>query len=203
MKKSIYLGCCLLLIAIVASGLWSIGASKPSVAQQNQDTSIISRADELVQDMSLQSELILTGRCVDTSTTWVEDGRILVTLATISVDEVIKGGQISTVTVVLPGGVDLNRDVPVAMTYAGAPRIANKDEVFLFLNGEEMVSNGYSILGLSQGKFSIVEDENGQKLVSPDPIQAKVQSGSGLVRGNRPLVSLSDFKEKVKGYLGQ
>jgi hypothetical protein len=153
--------------------------------------------------MAQQSELILTGRCVDTSSTWVENGRVLVTLATISVDEVIKGDQASTVTVVLPGGIDINRRIPVAMTYAGAPKIIPQEEVFLFLTGEEAISNGYSIMGFSAGKFSIIEEESGQRLVSRDLIKSRVKTSPGAVRGNRQFVSLSDFKEKVRGYLGQ
>jgi hypothetical protein len=128
---------------------------------------------------------------------------VLVTLATISVDEVIKGGQTSTVTVVLPGGVDVNRRIPVAMTYAGAPKIIPQEEVFLFLTGEGAVSDGYSIMGFSEGKFSIVEDEDGQRLVSRDLIKTRVKTAPGAVRGNRQFASLSDFKEKVRGYLGQ
>jgi hypothetical protein len=157
----------------------------------------------MLVDLAQQSELILTGRCTDTSSAWIENGRVLVTLATISVDEVIKGEQASSVTVVLPGGVDLNRKIPVAMTYAGAPRIAPQEEVFLFLTNEEAVSSGYSITGFAEGKFSIIEDEAGQKVISRDLIKTRVERAPGKVRGSRQFVPLSDFKQKVKGYLGQ
>lgn len=203
MKKSVYASCCLVLAALIASGLWATRATSPSPSDQGTDSNVTSQSDLVLQDMAQQSELILTGRCADTSSTWIENGRVLVTLATISVDEVIKGDQASTVTVVLPGGIDINRRIPVAMTYAGAPKIIPQEEVFLFLAGEEAIYNGYSIMGFSAGKFSIVEDEDGQRLVSRDLIKTRVKQSPGAVRGNRQFVSLSDFKEKVRGYLGQ
>lgn len=203
MKKTLFASCFLVIVALVASGLWATGATSPSPSAQGADSTVITRSDRLLGDMARQSELILTGRCTDTTSTWIENNRVLVTLATISVDEVIKGEQSSTVTVVLPGGVDLNRRISVAMTYAGAPRIAPQEEVFLFLTGEEAVSSGYSITGFAEGKFSIIEDEAGQKVISRDLIKTRVETAPGKVRGSRQFVPLSDFKQKVRGYLGQ
>ncbi|MEK6407842.1 MAG: hypothetical protein AABN34_12840 [Acidobacteriota bacterium] len=140
---------------------------------------------------------------MDSRTAWIEDGRVLVTLATVTVDEVIKGTAASTLTVVLPGGVDLDRRIPVAMTYAGAPTMASQEEVFLFLTGEERVTNGYAVMGFAQGKLSVIRDEDGEKLVSSDLTKVRGNKGPGVVRGNRQFVSLSEFKAKVKGYLGQ
>ena len=203
MKKVLNASCCLALVALVAFGLRATEATTPSFSDQAMKASIISRDDHVIQDMALQSELIVTGRCLGTRSTWVEDGRVLVTLATISVDEVLKGNQTSNATVVLPGGVDANRRIPVAMTYAGAPRIAPQEEILLFLTGEDVVAGAYAITGFAQGKYSIVEDEEGQKLVSRDPIGTRVQRGPGLARGGRQFVPLSEFKQKVRGYLGQ
>jgi hypothetical protein len=151
--------------------------------------------------MTEESDLIVTGSCLETRSTWIEDGRVLVTLATISVNEVIKGDQASTVTVVLPGGVDLTRRIPVAMTYAGAPQITAQEEVVLFLVGEQAVPNSYAVAEFASGKLSIVKDEGGEQLVSPDPIKPAVNDGPGRVRGSRQLVPLTEFKEKIRGFL--
>jgi hypothetical protein len=204
MKKKIYGVCCLLLVALAASGLWATKAVNTNIADEVVATDAASTpADLSVRDLALQSELIVTGRCVDTRTAWVENGRILVTLATVSVDEVIKGNNTSTVTVVLPGGADANRRIPVAMTYAGAPTIAPQEDVFLFLSSEQALAGGYAVMGFSQGKFSIVEDEDGQKLVSRDLTKMRLQRGTGVTRGNRHLTPMSEFKQKVRGFLGQ
>ena len=198
--KKILLGisCCLL----VASGLWVTKAVELFGTDEVLDTTTTSlTADLSVRDMALQSELIITGECVETRSVWLD--RTLVTLATISVSEVIKGEEASSVTVVLPGGVDANRRIPVAMTYAGAPQVAPEEKVFLFLTSEEGVTNGYTVMGFAQGKFSIVENEQGEQLVSRDLTKVKLQSGPGVVRGNSQFAPLSNFKEKVKGYLRQ
>jgi hypothetical protein len=194
----------LIVAALVASGLWAANAVNSSEADQIIETgSAGSPTDLSTRDMALQSEMIITGRCLDTSTAWIENGRVLVTLATVAVDEVIKGTQTSTVTVVLPGGIDANRPIPVAMTYAGAPTIAPNENVFLFLTAEERITNGYAVMGFAEGKLSIIEDEAGQKLVSRDLTKVRGQRGPGVVRGNRQFVPLSEFKEKVLSYLGQ
>lgn len=204
MKKLIYGVCCLVLVALIASGLRATKAVNSEMADQVVETDGSGTATDLsIQDLALQSELIVTGQCIDTSTAWIEDGRILVTLATIAVDEVIKGENASTVTVVLPGGADANRRIPVAMTYAGAPTIAPQEDVFLFLSAEEAVASSYSVMGFAQGKFSIVEDEDGQKHVSRDAAKVRVDRGTGVTRGNRKITPLPEFKQKVRGFLGQ
>jgi hypothetical protein len=195
---------CLILVAFIASGIWATKAINFDEADQViETTSAGSAADVSTRDMALQSNLIVTGRCIDTASTWIENGRVLVTLATVAVDEVIKGTQASTVTVVLPGGTDANRRIPVAMTYAGAPTMAPQENVFLFLTSEERVAGGYSVMGFAEGKLSVIEDEAGEKLVSRDLTKVRGQRGPGVVRGNRQFVPLSEFKAKVLSYLGQ
>ena len=68
--------------------------------------------------LTVSASVIATGRCVDLHTAW--EGRVLVTVATISVTDVLKGEPGRTMTIALPGGADANRKFPVAMTYAGA-----------------------------------------------------------------------------------
>lgn len=203
MKKVIFGTCCLLLVALIASGLWATKAVNLTEQDQVIDASSASLAADLsIRDMALQSELIVAGRCVETHSAWIENNRVLVTLATVQVDETLKGGAASTITVVLPGGIDSNRRIPVAMTYAGAPTIAPEENVFLFLTGEESIAGGYAVMGFAQGKFSVVEDEDGQKLVSRDLTKVRLQRQSGLARGTRQRATLSEFRQKVREYLG-
>ncbi len=203
MKKVILGTCCLFLVALIASGLRTTKAVNLTQEDQIIDASSASLAADLsVKDMALQSELIVAGRCVESHSAWIENNRVLVTLATVEVDETIKGSAAATITVVLPGGIDSNRRIPVAMTYAGAPTIAPEESVFLFLTGEEAVAGGYAVMGFAQGKFSVVEDEDGQKLVSRDLTKVRLQRQSGLARGTRQLAPLAEFKQKVNGYLG-
>lgn len=196
MRKVFYVSVCLLL-AIAGTAAW-----RGQAVQQTGETSE-SADGQLIQALSQGADLILSGRCVDTTSQWIENNRVLVTLATIEVGETLKGEPGQTVTVVLPGGVDANRRFPVAMTYPGAPNIATDEEVFLFLNHDASVPDGWAVSGFSDGKFSIVSDGNGRKLISRDNIRGRVDAGPGLVRGQRQFVPLEDFKNKVKGHLGR
>lgn len=203
MKKLLYGICCLLILVVVAaSGLRrakAVNVTAPGV--RNTPFALTNETSE--RQMALQSDLIVTGQCLDLQSAWIQDGRVLVTLATVSVGETIKGEPASTVTVVLPGGTDANRSIPLAMTYPGAPSISPQEEVFLFLTREDAVAGGYAVSGFSDGKYSIVEDEAGNKLVARDYVKGRVRNSPGVVRGNRQFAPLSSFKNKIREYLGQ
>lgn len=198
MKKIFYVISCLL---IVATASWFLKSQ--AVNPQTSDQISENKEDLKIKEMTLQSDLIVSGECVNTESRWIEDGRVLVTLATIAVGEIVKGEADSTVTVVLPGGADANRRFPVAMTYPGAPNISVREDVFLFLTSTDAVADGYAVTGFSDGKFSLVENEAGDTFVSRDNVRGEVKTGPGVVRGNGQFVSASAFKSKIREYLGQ
>src|SRR3954453_340048 len=148
-------------------------------------------------DMGQESALIVTGHCTGLQSQWV--GRTLVTLATIQVSEVLKGSAGSTVTVVLPGGVDSNRRIPVAMTYPAAPEIFQKENVLLFLTAEDLVANGYSIVGFSQGKFTLVDSPQGKKMATQDLSALNLQGRSGSYsRGTAKTLQLDELRQRIR-----
>jgi hypothetical protein len=147
-----------------------------------------------------QSDVIAIGNCVETKSVWVD--RTLVTLATVSVTESLKGDGPSTITVELPGGVDANRKIPIAMTYPGAPTLTPGENAFLFLTATGEVAGSYNVAGFSQGKFSIVTDEDGEQMVSRDLTKTSLKSNNGVSRGvSSNLIPLANLKDQVKGYL--
>jgi hypothetical protein len=133
-----------------------------ALAPTAQSTTLVKMSTE---QMTARATDIVIGVCTDARSVWV--GRTLVTLATISVSESLKGAAQPALTVVLPGGVDAARAVPVAVMYPGAPVIAARDNVMLFLERGAPVANGLRVVGFSQGKFSIVRDAFGRTFVSP------------------------------------
>jgi hypothetical protein len=148
------------------------------------------------RDLTLQSDLIVIGQAVDTRVFWANAGRNLFTLVTIATSETLKGDASATITVALPGGVDANRKIPIAMTYPGAPRIAPEEEVFLFLSrADDEVTGAYAVTGFAQGKFSIetagAGPGGGFRALAAD----KVVSVGGA------RVPLSTFKAEISGYL--
>ncbi len=115
-------------------------------------------------EMTAEAAAIVHGTCTDVRSTWI--GRNLVTLATISITETLKGGTGSELTLVLPGGVDMSRPVPIAVTWPGAPVVRPDDELVLFLEQGTAVKDAYSIVGYSQGKYAVVRDPLGRTLAT-------------------------------------
>jgi hypothetical protein len=175
-------------VGVLASGLLLAAM----IAPRAEATTAIRLSND---DLTDQADLIVVGRAVDQETRWV--GRNLVTLVTVAVTEAIKGEAVGSITVALPGGIDAKRKFPVAMTYAGAPRLSANEEVFLFLTAGDEVEGSYAVSGFSQGKFSIVE-EAGEKKVSRDLSELNLSDPRGLTRGTRSLTPLSLFKDEVR-----
>ncbi len=198
--KKITLVCCVLVViaALLISSRWATAVDAPSPdTLPVADTSLAVALS--VQDMVNQSDVIAIGNCVETRTVWVD--RTLVTLATVSISESLKGSESSTITVALPGGVDANRKIPIAMTYPGAPQITPGENVFLFLTATGEVAGSYTVAGFSQGKFSIITDEDGTQVVSRDLRQTSLKSDNGVRRGQNSTIPLDTLKNEVRGYL--
>jgi hypothetical protein len=146
-------------------------------------------------DMIQEASVIVTGRCTSLQSQWVD--RTLVTLATIEVSEVLKGSAGSTVTVVLPGGVDSKRRIPVAMSYPAAPEIYQQEKVLLFLTSEDLVAGGYSIVGFSQGKFTLVDGPQGKR-ATQDLGALNLQGHTGSVRqGSAKSIQLDELRARI------
>ncbi|MBO0858240.1 MAG: hypothetical protein J2P21_07230 [Chloracidobacterium sp.] len=205
MKKKLYALSGFFLIILVIAGLWATRAVSITSAQQPiaSSTATTSLAAGLsLEKMTKESSLIVTGKCLQTQSQWV--GRSLFTKATVEVTENLTGGGPGgQVTVLLPGGVDSNRKFPVAMTYAGAPRISPTEEVFLFLSDKSPVAGSYSVMNFAEGKFSIIKTDADEEVVTHDMTMAPVQKGIGVTRGKNQFLSLSEFKARVRGYLNK
>ena len=142
-------------------------------------------------EMIQRADAIVLGRCVDARSAWV--GRQLVTRYTIATREVLKGAPQSSYTVVVPGGIDASRRVPVAMTYPGAPRFLLQEEVLLFLDGSRgKARGGHGVVGFSQGKYAVFQDDQGRFLAAPGmapPSPARAAAGA---------VTLDELRERIR-----
>ena len=200
MKKMILAISLVIGIALIASMRWSTTATDAPPADQLPADSTLAVALS-VGDMVSQADVIAIGRAVDSRSMWVD--RSLVTLVTVAVNESLKGTPGDTLTVVVPGGIDANRKIPISMTYPGAPRLTPGEDVFLFLNVDSEVGGGYNVTGFSQGKFSIVEGDDGETKVSRDLTQVTLKDTNGVRRGSANMTPLASLKAQVKGHLGQ
>jgi hypothetical protein len=200
MKKITLASCLLIVIALLITARWGTKAvnAPPDDALGTPDTTLAVALS--LQDMVNQSDVIAIGNCTGARSVWVDQS--LVTLASVTVTESLKGSETS-LTVALPGGVDANRKFPIAMTYPGAPTITPGENVFLFLNSASEVAGSYTVTGFAQGKFSIVTDEDGEQVVSRDLTKLSLQGNNGVHRGKSNLTPLSSLKDQVRGYLSQ
>ncbi|HKY43540.1 MAG TPA: hypothetical protein VJM50_10630 [Pyrinomonadaceae bacterium] len=201
MKKITLASCVLIVVALLISARWGTKADDAPASDTlgTPDTTLAVALS--LEDMVDQSDVIAIGNCRETKSAWV-DGT-LVTLATVSVSETLKGAESGNLTVVLPGGIDANRQVPVAVSYPGAPRLTPGENTFLFLNSDVDYGLGYIVVGFAQGKFSIVNDEEGEPIVSRDLTRMSLHSNNGVRRGGANVIPLSTFKDQVKARLNK
>jgi hypothetical protein len=113
--------------------------------------------------MVRQAEVIVTGTCERVESRWV--GRTLYTLATVRVAETLKGEARRELTLVVPGGMDLKRPIPIAVTYPGAPVVMQGQGLVLLLEPFAEVADGFAAVGFSQGALPVMRDEAGRSLV--------------------------------------
>jgi hypothetical protein len=87
------------------------------------------------------------------------------------------------------------------MSYPGAPSLTPGEDAILFLTATGEVAGSYNVAGFSQGKFSIVTDEDGEQMVSRNLTKTALKSNNGVRRGGSDLIPLANLKEQVRGYL--
>lgn len=99
------------------------------------------------------SDSIVQGRVDDVYTRWDENQRMVYTYVSVSVLDPMKGERRRSVLVKQLGGT------LGAMTQfvAGSPTFSRNEEVILFLKQQTNAAT-FSIVGLNQGKYDIVDD---------------------------------------------
>jgi hypothetical protein len=202
LKKKLYALSGVFLIVLVIAGLWATRATDINGVQEAMQPMTSLASGMSMEQMTRGAAMIVVGECTGTKSQWVE--RRLYTLATVTVTESLKGAAPEKVTIAIPGGIDSNRSVPIAMTYAGAPRFSLGEGVVVFLDdAQSEIPDSYSVMGFAQGKFSVAKDQNSEPVVMRDMTKAPVQKGAGMIRGNSQVIPLSEFKEWVRNYLNK
>jgi hypothetical protein len=132
-------------------------------------------------DLVDRADLIVEASCLDADTVRV-DGR-LVTVYRLHVEAVHKGAPVlarsGLVSVVLPGGVDLDAPHPVSEVWPGVPTVLPGESLLLFLHAYTPLSGTWTPVGLSQGVYTLTTGAGGGRLASRDLTGASLVDGSG------------------------
>jgi len=134
-----------------------------------------------LQDLSKDADLIITGKVSQQTSSWNEDKTRIYTIATIQVEDYIKGAVAgNSVSVKYLGG----EVGDVGETYSHIPTFVNNEEVLIFLKKNENKSD-YSVLYGEEGKISLVNDS---------------QTGELVTSSN---VRVSSLKNQIKNYINE
>jgi hypothetical protein len=196
MSRKLYALSGVFLIALVIAGLWASKAGgftdqDPVDPFRNWKLNGVSMAD-----MTRGADRIIIGKCTETRSEWTNNGRSLVTRATVLVTDTVKGVETESVRVEMLGGRASKGKFQLAMTYPGAATMGPGDEMALFLVPTNEAANIYTVM--DGGKFSIVKDTAGVEVLANVPMKVRAPRATGVTSGTSEFVRLSEFKAMVE-----
>jgi hypothetical protein len=168
------------LLVVIVGGIAPVGAS----------TFIAMTMEELIQE----ADAVVQGRVIRLESKWDQQGRIIVTEATVQVSETIVGVAPSEIVVQMPGG----KVADYRVNALGFPQLANGEEVILFIKEDQNTQVSH-IVGHQLGHFEVVTRLDGVTLAVP-----RIEDGASfLLPSGRPLpvtrsTELEEFKGRVR-----
>lgn len=115
-------------------------------------------ADQLIDE----ADAVVQGRVIRLESKWDEDGRIIVTDATVEVTEIVVGEAAPEIVVRTPGG----KVADFRVEAIGFPQMYMGEEVILFVKADR-ATGGIRIVGHQQGHFEVVTRKDGVTLAVP------------------------------------
>jgi len=115
-----------------------------------------------LKELTTSADVIITGKVTNQTASWNEDKSRIYTLATVQVDEYIKGNNTgNTVTIKYLGG----EVGDVGELYSHMPRFEDNEEVLVFLNRNGNSTN-YKVSSGESGKISLINDPQTGELMT-------------------------------------
>lgn len=145
-------------------------------------------------EMVRQAESIVQGRVIEVESFWSEGGELIISEATVEVDEVLLGEATATVTVRTFGG----EVGGIVVEAHGFPVFERGEHVILFLN-REASDDSTRVLGYQQGHFEVVERLDGVTLAVPQIDEGmRLVERSGKLAPEARSLRLDQFKSNVR-----
>ena len=145
-----------------------------------------------LEQLSQASSAIVRGRVVSQESRLSANGKQVVTLTTIAVEQSMKGRPSATLVVEQPGGAVGNRRVRVAGTIQFRP----ETRYMLFLEPSTSGEGRFRMVGMLQGAYRILRDERtqGERVIRP---LGSVFYGSGRRGATPAALSTGEFHRQL------
>ena len=149
-----------------------------------------------LQDLTKKSSSIVMARVDDTVSSWDAAHKEIYTYTTLRVLQPVKGSKgATTITLRQIGGTVGN----IASVVPGMPNFRKGEEVVVFLTDKDAA--GYPwVMGLQQGKYSVVTTKDGVKMVRNDLAGTEflTKSGGTVEAATAPDMPLNAFLDGIK-----
>ena len=181
--------------AFVAAALWQLApASSTTVLEMN------------TEEMTARADLILRGRVLSSESLWDDSRTKIFTEYLLEVEECFKGvpGETRKVSVRQWGGVVGDRGYYIP----GVATFAPNEDVFAFFTSPNPRSGTRFTVGLSQGKYSVLDEESSGKELLRRNLRGLTYYDAISDRSYEPEpeeapVYYDDIRTEVRNYLGQ
>jgi hypothetical protein len=114
------------------------------------------------EELTAEADVIVKGLVKDVASVWEENQTVIYTYVRISVDEYVKGIGSEEITIRQLGGVVDD----VGLYVEGAPEFSRDEGVLLYL--KQSAGDFFEVLGLSQGKVSVVRGVGNASITQND-----------------------------------
>lgn len=152
-----------------------------------------------VEQLTTDSDMVVIGQVQDVESMWSENGKLIITRATIAVTEVVAGqDQTKVITVEYLGG----EIGDIGLRVSDTRPLKKGEEVLLFVHliDPRRVESGHSALSIEAGVYTITGDAQGVYLIDANGIARKsgflVMKKKEVVESDIPLTTL---KERIRG----
>lgn len=153
-----------------------------------------------VEEMVDLSEDIVVGRVVSNAARW--QGKLIVTVSTIQVNESLKGRSGNQIEITQLGGTAVHPVIgaPVTMTVSEQAALRPGEEVLLFVHTEQ--TGARQLVGGAQGKFVVQEEPaTGKRKLPVAPKQLSVMRGRDQDTVATENMSLDNMRQRIRAQM--
>jgi hypothetical protein len=160
---------------------WPIALGLGLLLHATAGATVVTRLD--LPQMVQAADRIVVGSVEGAESVWI--GRMLFTRYTVRVEETLYGEAAPAVSVLVPGGVDRSRPIPLGVAISGAPALFRTERAVLLLEAARSGSD-LQIVGFNQGRFTVIGD---RVAAGGGSAAQRTQSLAGLRDSLRALIA--------------